>query len=175
MHMHAHFSVVWLNTKPAWLELVSRIHKTWQSDCLGRSHTQAIASRPRMAHAGASPHWKSMWANDLVKRQAFAVGDVRAILKVELARNLYARQPAMKALVPGCGRAYDDLALAKHGFDSVMVVDPAPTACESAKQWLEETGDPAAAKVEVPCADFFTSSLSGKIQDHRVTNKSKKS
>jgi len=61
----------------------------------------------------------------------------------------------MKALVPGCGRAYDALALAKHGFDAVVAVDLAPTACEAAKTWLRESGDPAAAKVSVQCADFF--------------------
>lgn len=109
-----------------------------------------------MSHAGASPHWESMWGNGLGKGQAFDVGDVSSTLKAELARNSYAPRPGMKALVPGSGRAYDALALAKHGFDSVVAIDIAPTAVQAAKQWLKETGDPAAAKVDVQCADFFT-------------------
>lgn len=108
-----------------------------------------------MAHAGASPHWESMWSGGLGKGQAFDVGDVSATLAGELARKCHAPRPGMTALVPGCGRAYDALALARHGFDSVVAVDVAPTACEAARAWLSGSGDTAAAKVSVECADFF--------------------
>merc|ERR1719277_1691155 len=55
----------------------------------------------------------------------------------------------MKAIVAGCGRAYDALALAQHGFDKVVAVDLAQGACDAAVAFLEEARDPAAAKVEV--------------------------
>merc|ERR1719162_644574 len=61
----------------------------------------------------------------------------------------------MTAIVAGCGRAYDALALAQHGFEKVVAVDLAPAACDAARAFLEETEDPAAAKIEVVCADFF--------------------
>lgn len=113
-----------------------------------------------MTHAGASAHWERMWKGGLGKGQAFDVGAVSATLAAALARETYAPRPGMTALVPGCGRAYDALALARHGFDAVVAVDLAPTACKAAQSWLQESGDPAAAKVSVQCADFF--SLQGK-------------
>mmetsp|Transcript_148381 Transcript_148381/g.269582 ORF Transcript_148381/g.269582 Transcript_148381/m.269582 type:complete len:220 (+) Transcript_148381:1-660(+) len=109
-----------------------------------------------MTHAGASPSWERMWKGGLGQGQAFDVGDVSATLSAALARESFAPRPGMTALVPGCGRAYDALALAKHGFESVVAVDLAPTACKAAQTWLRETGDPAAAKVSVQCADFFS-------------------
>merc|ERR1719329_1266824 len=108
--------------------------------------------RTTISHAGASAHWEQMWSGGLAQGQAFDVGNVSATLAAELCRRRYATNQGMKALVPGCGRAYDALALAKHGFESVVAVDLAPTACEAARKWLQESGDPAAAKVSVECA-----------------------
>jgi len=107
-----------------------------------------------VAHAGASPHWEQMWNGGLGRGQAFDVGGVSAALASELTR-MSRPAPGSSALVPGCGRAYDALALARHGFSSVVAVDIAPTAVERANEELEGTSDPAAAKVSVRCADFF--------------------
>lgn len=88
--------------------------------------------------------------------QAFDVAGPSQTLAAELARMRHAPRPGMSALVPGCGRAYDALALARHGFDSVVAIDLAPTACEAATEELQASGDPAAAaKVIVQCGDFF--------------------
>merc|ERR1719161_787643 len=46
-----------------------------------------------------------------------------------------------RGLVPGCGRAYDALALARHGFDRVVAVDIAPTAVKAAQSFLEDAAD----------------------------------
>merc|ERR1719330_1744980 len=108
-----------------------------------------------MAHAGASPSWEAMWGRGLERGQAFDVGGVSATLAGELARRQYAAGPGLTALVPGCGRAYDALALAEHGFDSVVAVDLAPTACDAARAEIEERGGDIASKVSVQCADFF--------------------
>ena len=72
------------------------------------------------AHAGASPHWEALWSGGLAKGARFDVGGVSRPLAAELARRSHAPRPGMRALVPGCGRAYDALALAEHGFESVV-------------------------------------------------------
>jgi SAM-dependent methyltransferase len=61
----------------------------------------------------------------------------------------------MSALVPGCGRAHDALALAEHGFESVVAVDCSPAACDAARAELDASDSPAAARVHVRCVDFF--------------------
>lgn len=73
----------------------------------------------------------------------------------ELARKSHAPRSGMTALVPGCGRAYDALALIQHGFDRVVAVDLAPTACDEARKLLQEMQSPAASKIEIVCTDFF--------------------
>jgi SAM-dependent methyltransferase len=108
-----------------------------------------------LSHAGASPHWERMWSGGLGKGQAFDVGAPSAALAAELAR-MAPPAPGSTALVPGCGRAYDALALARFGFESVTAVDLAPTAIESAREELARASDKAsAARVQLVCADFF--------------------
>lgn len=109
-----------------------------------------------MTHAGASPHWESMWGGGLPKGAAFDVGSTSNALLHEL-KSLPKPPAGSVALVPGCGRAYDALALALHGFDRVVAVDLAPTAVKAAQaELMASAGDPAALKkVEVVCADFF--------------------
>lgn len=64
-----------------------------------------------------------------------------------------------RALIPGCGRAYDAIALAEYGFDSglekkicqvcragVIAIDLSPSAVEAAKKFLKESG--ASSKIE---------------------------
>jgi len=110
-----------------------------------------------MTHAGASAGWQQMWSANggLQRGQAFDVGGVSQALAHELARKCHAPRSGMSALVPGCGRAYDALALIQHGFERVVAVDLASTACDEARKFLQETQSPAASKVEVVCADFF--------------------
>lgn len=107
-----------------------------------------------VAHAGASVHWEQMWGSGLGKGQAFDVGGVSAALAGELAR-MSVPDPGSSAFVPGCGRAYDALALARHGFSSVVAMDLSPTAVARAQEELEASRDPAAGKVVLRCADFF--------------------
>ena len=52
-------------------------------------------------------------------------------------------EPDLTALVPGCGRAYDALALARHGYAKVVAVDLSQTACDAALEELRSSGDPA--------------------------------
>ena len=97
-----------------------------------------------------------MWGAGLGKGQAFDVGKASQTLVAELSRSAYAPRPGLSALVPGAGRAYDALALAQHGFESVTALDLAPTACEAAREELKaSTGDKIAERCSVQCADFF--------------------
>mmetsp|Transcript_11515 Transcript_11515/g.26426 ORF Transcript_11515/g.26426 Transcript_11515/m.26426 type:complete len:223 (-) Transcript_11515:180-848(-) len=109
-----------------------------------------------MMKAGASPHWESMWSAGLRRGQAFDVGAASATLHGCLSRHSFATRPGMKALVPGCGRAYDALALARHGFEEVVALDLAPTAVAAAQEYLKSEADTAAtAKVRCTTGDFF--------------------
>lgn len=108
-----------------------------------------------MAHAGASPHWEKLWGAGLGKGQAFDVGTVSPTLAGELAR-MKAPRSGLSVLVPGCGRAYDALALARHGFDAVVAVDLSQTACDAAQAEVAAFEDKeVASKVSIQCADFF--------------------
>ncbi|EOD18223.1 hypothetical protein EMIHUDRAFT_196361 [Emiliania huxleyi CCMP1516] len=94
-----------------------------------------------MSHAGASPHWEKLWAQDggLPKGTRFDVAGVARPLAAELSRRSKPG-PGARALVPGCGRAYDALALARHGYASVVAVDLSPAACEAAREELQASG-----------------------------------
>ena len=88
-----------------------------------------------MAQSGASPHWETLWAQDggLPKGSRFDVAGVSNPLAAELLRRNLVNRAGMTALVPGCGRAYDALALAEHGFESVLAIDLSPAACQAAQ------------------------------------------
>lgn len=96
-----------------------------------------------------------MWGKGIGRGQAFDVGDASPTLLGELRRTKHASRPGMSALVPGCGRGYDSLALARHGFDRVVAVDLVEKACEAAREELQGCKDPAAERVTVQCADYF--------------------
>ncbi|CAH0376789.1 unnamed protein product [Pelagomonas calceolata] len=84
--------------------------------------------------------WEAMWKRGLEPGDAFDVGGVSGALASYLKRA--PRPPeGSAALVPGCGRAYDALALARHGFDRVVAVDIAPTAVRAAMSFLEDEAD----------------------------------
>ena len=95
------------------------------------------------------------WAAGLGKGQAFDVGSPSATLISALSSMGPPLESDLTALVPGCGRAYDALALARHGYAKVVAVDLSQAACDAALKELQSSGDPAASKVEVVCADYF--------------------
>lgn len=115
-----------------------------------------------MAHAGASPHWEKIWAQDggLPKGSRFDVAGVSRPLAAELSRRNHAERSGMSVLVPGCGRAYDALALADHGFESVTAIDLSPAACEAARAEIAGSSSSSSTRIDVRCADFFA--LEGK-------------
>ncbi|KAL1515599.1 hypothetical protein AB1Y20_002219 [Prymnesium parvum] len=106
-------------------------------------------------HAGATAHWESLWSSGLQPGQLFDVGGASPTLLGCLSRGNYAPRRGMKAFVPGCGRAYDALALAKHGFDEVVALDLSPTAVEAARDFVAASSDEAASKVRCETGDFF--------------------
>ena len=116
--------------------------------------------RALSGHAGLSPHWDQLWQGGLSKGSRFDVGGVSRPLAAELSKRSHAPRPGMTALVPGCGRAYDALALAEHGFATVVAVDCSPAASDAARAELDASDSPAASRVEIRCADFFTLSSS---------------
>jgi len=125
----------------------------------------SIRSSSCSMHAGVSPHWEAMWAQEggLQKGTRFDVAGPSLTLGAELRRRPPAVRPGLTALVPGCGRAYDALALAEHGYASVVALDVSPAACEAARAELDSSQSPAAGRVEVRCGDFF--SLQGETFD----------
>ena len=77
-------------------------------------------------------------------------------LRAELRRRPSLEATAGRtALVPGCGRAYDALALAEHGYAAVVALDLSPAACKAAREELQASASAAAGRVEVRCGDFF--------------------
>jgi len=110
-------------------------------------------------HAGASPHWEELWADGLAKGSQFDAAGVSRPLAAELSkRNHVGSASGMSALIPGAGRAYDAIALAEHGFDSVTAVDLSPTACAAARKEIAtyyNADDGNGSAINVICADFF--------------------
>ena len=107
------------------------------------------------SHAGASPHWEELWSGGLAKGSRFDVAGESLPLAAELRRRNHAPRGGMSALVPGCGRAYDALALARHGFASVVALDVSASACEAARTEIGGVADEARLRVDVRCEDFF--------------------
>ena len=116
-------------------------------------------------HAGASPHWEKLWAGGLAKGSRFDVAGVSLPLAADIARRPRATSSGMRALVPGCGRAYDALFLAEHGFESVVALDLSPAACEAAREEIAESGSSPTiqSRVAVECGDFFDLSSDGQF------------
>ncbi|KAG8677969.1 hypothetical protein FRC09_020237 [Ceratobasidium sp. 395] len=68
-----------------------------------------------------------------------------------------------KALVPGCGRGYDAIYLASHGYE-VLGADLSPAAINEAKAFLASQPDAANLKVDFQVSDFFQgSALEGQV------------
>lgn len=109
-------------------------------------------------HAGASPHWEKLWAQEggLRPGSRFDVAGVSLPLTAEAGRRMLAPRAGMSALVPGCGRAYDAAFLAEHGFDSVVALDLSPTACDAARELINNSMPSSArSRVEVENGNFF--------------------
>ena len=154
------------STCPAVMALAS-------SSSLSASSSSDAAPPPKQppnTHAGASPHWEALWAGGLAKGSRFDVAGVSRPLAAELARRRMhevvagsaastsaSRTKRLSALIPGAGRAYDAIALAEHGFDSVTAVDLSPTACHAAREEIAtyNTAAEQGNAINVLCADFF--------------------
>ena len=134
---------------------IHSLHRSFRTTLLVTPLTTDTARAATMVHAGASPSWEQMWAAGLQPGQAFDVGSASATLLGCLSRGSYAGRTGMRALVPGCGRAYDALALVAHGFDEVVALDLAPTAVQSARAFLAASEDAGAARVTCVEGDFF--------------------
>jgi len=133
------------------------------SDGQPKQQQQQNTTTTNNNHAGASPHWEALWADGLAKGSRFDVAGVSRPLAAELSKRNHcvAGSPGMSsALIPGAGRAYDAIALAEHGFDSVTAVDLSPTACAAAREEIAtyynaDHGNSSSAAINVICADFF--------------------
>ena len=129
----------------------------WRSVlCVG---TDPVATT-RPPHAGASAHWDQLWRKEggLTKGSRFDTAGVSRPLAAELKQRNHAERAGMSALVPGCGRAYDALALADHGFRSVVAIDLSPAACAAAQLEIDTSSAGSSAVrdcIEVVCGDFF--------------------
>ena len=131
------------------------------------SSSDAQQKQQHSNHAGASPHWEALWADGLAKGSRFDVAGVSRPLAAELSKRNHvvvagsasaSGRTIMSALIPGAGRAYDAIALAEHGFDSVIAVDLSPAACAAAREEIAtyynaDHGNSTA--INVICADFF--------------------
>eukprot|EP00913_Durusdinium_trenchii_P005366 g5005.t1 len=138
--------------------------------------------------AGASPTWEDMWSKDISRdflswfseksprdfavltclaqgvksKEKWDVGEASPTLMEVLKLKSLGDCSGQRVLVPGCGRAYDAVALAEYGFSSVVAVDLSESAADAAKQFLSECKSPAASKIEAVCADFFKLDLEPK-------------
>merc|ERR1712183_1155254 len=93
-----------------------------------------------------------MWAGGLAEGEAFDCNGPSACLVGALSR--FPKPPRNStALVPGCGRGYDCVALAAHGFDQVIGLELSPSAAAAAREHI--AGSPHAAKITIEVGDFF--------------------
>ncbi|CAN0132032.1 unnamed protein product, partial [Discosporangium mesarthrocarpum] len=98
----------------------------------------------------ASPYWEQTWASGLAKGDMWDTGEVSPALEDLLQKGVL---PKGRALVPGCGRGYEPVALGRYGYDTVGL-DLSPTGIAEAQKLLEEEG-PLQGKVEFRAGDFF--------------------
>jgi methyl halide transferase len=97
--------------------------------------------------------WEQLWERGIAPGEYFDREAPSPALVELLSGGTLASGGA--ALVPGCGRGYEVLAIAASGiFDAVVGLDLAPTGIEAAKAYA--AGKPGAEKVEYRCEDFFS-------------------
>lgn len=109
-----------------------------------------------MSHRGASPHWESMWSAGVHPGQAFDCSGPSATL-VALLKRMGTPAPGSRALVPGCGRGYDCVALAEAGFDQVIGLELSSSATKVAQEYVMTSSKKG--KIKIITDDFFTSKL----------------
>ena len=103
--------------------------------------------------------WETMWAGGLPRGAAFDGNGASPALVAHLARraqagDVGATAASCKALVPGAGRAYDAVALARSGY-KVVAWDISPTAVMRAQELVAEAPTEVQARVSVLHRDFF--------------------
>jgi len=97
-------------------------------------------------------YWETMWQGGVKPGQAFDVEGSHPVLHRCLAEG---KLPAGRALVPGCGRGYDVIALAAP-TRSAVGMDLAPTGVAAANEYLAATLPPQLRmQAEVVVGDFF--------------------
>mmetsp|Transcript_43212 Transcript_43212/g.101625 ORF Transcript_43212/g.101625 Transcript_43212/m.101625 type:complete len:219 (+) Transcript_43212:65-721(+) len=106
--------------------------------------------------ATALDYEEAHWGSGLAKGALFDIGKPSPTLVMALSQRSYAVSQDSVALVPGCGRAYDALALAEHGFSKVIAIDIAPSAVKAAQVELEAADADIARRVDAQVGDFFT-------------------
>jgi methyl halide transferase len=103
--------------------------------------------------------WEELWAAGLSTGEYFDTGVCHPALADIIASNtlLHGAHPSAsqgRALVPGCGRGYEVVALADSGqFESVVGLDLAPMGVAAARQHADEAGIEDGA--DFVCGDFF--------------------
>lgn len=108
--------------------------------------------------------WEGMWARGLRRGEAFDGNGASPALKGFLSRRANDVTDhggsQLRALVPGCGRAYDAILLASAGF-SVDAWDIAPTAVQNAAEIKAEAPVDIAERVNVEHRNFFDEGKDG--------------
>uniref|UniRef100_A0A7S2ZBK6 Methyltransferase domain-containing protein n=1 Tax=Rhodosorus marinus TaxID=101924 RepID=A0A7S2ZBK6_9RHOD len=99
--------------------------------------------------SGNANGWEEVW-RDLKPGERFDRLSVAPAL-VDLVETGVLKPP-MKILLPGVGRGYEAVYLAKSGFDDIVGIDISPTALKEAQKYSEENGVTGIKYVE---GDFF--------------------
>ena len=127
----------------------------------------------------AAANWEGIWSAGLLPGTAFDMARPHLLLEQRVLANEVASSSTTTAkllpqgarcLVPGCGRGYDVVLLARSPAVKIAVgLDYAPSGAAAAEAYVRGTGaDPA--RFRIDCADFFTykpSSEDGDSSDAR--------
>lgn len=114
----------------------SHSSKKWEAGGLCRRlrcETTPILTRTQLLQTASlnvpGGRWESMWAQGLEPGQFFdAKRSSPSLIKVLDARGTCATTPVRpKALVPGCGRGYDVVEMARRGYDVLGCFAPSST------------------------------------------------
>lgn len=92
------------------------------------------------------PDWEALYQ---AENTGWDRGDVSPALQIWLDQTVL--KEGASILIPGCGRGYEVVALAKLGFD-VTAIDLAPSAIEVLNQGLTDAG----VSATIVCADIFS-------------------
>ena len=104
------------------------------------------------AKKGSSPYWDDLWKGGVPAGAAFDAPEGCAALRDFLASTTEALGGV--ALVPGCGRGHDAIALADK-LGRCVALDLSGHAVAAAKAWHDERESPSRDKVDFVQGDFF--------------------